>query len=292
MKRCSNPRGFLNAVGVAGLEIGSAGAPRLWAVEPVNGAPHAEEIGWRLGCHAYSFNRFTLFDAIERTACLGLRSIEAYEGQKLSNYWPNVFVTEALPGDVRKSLKQKLADSGAQLACDFADNESRAVFEFTKEMDAETLVTEPRGSFDTLDKLCAEYEINVAIANHAKPTTYWSPDIVLKVCQGRSKRFGASADTAHRMRSGLNPTECLRKLEGRIISVHFRDMNEARMNGHDVPFGSGACDVKGMLAESYRQEIKAVFSIEYGYNVENNLPEIARCIRLFDETAAELVAKG
>ena len=112
MKRCLNRRGFLNAVGVAGLEIGLAGAPRLWAAEPVHGAPHAEKIGWRLGCHAYSFNRFTLFDAIEKTACLGLRSIEAYEGQKLSNYWPNVFVTEALPGDLRKSLKQKLADSG------------------------------------------------------------------------------------------------------------------------------------------------------------------------------------
>jgi sugar phosphate isomerase/epimerase len=290
MKQSLNRRGFLYAAG-GGIGLAGMGVARLSAAEAAQSAPNAEKMGWRLGCHAYSFNRFTLFDAIEKTAFLGLHYIEAYEGQKLSRDRPNVVVTEALPADLRKALKQKLADSGVKLVCYFADNESRGVFEFAKDMGAETLVTEPRGNFDALDKLCAKYEINLAIANHAKPTAYWRPEAVLKACQGRSKRMGASADTAHWMRSGLNPTECLRDLEGRIVSFHFRDINEAGMNGHDVPFGSGVCDVKGMLAEIDRQRIKAVFSIEYGYNVENNLPEIARCIKCFDETAAELAAK-
>ena len=41
--------------------------------------------GWRLGTQAYSFNRYTFFEAIEKTASLGLDWIEAYPGQTLSD---------------------------------------------------------------------------------------------------------------------------------------------------------------------------------------------------------------
>ena len=78
--------------------------------------------------------------------------------------------------------------------------------------------------FDAIDKLCAEFDINLAIHNHPQPSHYWNPDTVLKVCKDRSKRIGACADTGHWLRSGLNPLECLKKLEGRIISLHFKDL--------------------------------------------------------------------
>ena len=94
------------------------------------------------------------------------------------------------------------------------------------------------------------------------------------------------------MRSGLNPVECLKKLEGRIISFHFKDLNEAALQAHDVPWGTGVCDVKGMLTEIRRQRLKAVFSIEYEYNWENSLPEIAQCVEYFDKVAAELAAQS
>ena len=146
------------------------------------------------------------------------------------------------------------------------------MFEFAKDMGIETLVSEPdEDAFDTLDKLCEEYGINVAIHDHPKPSHYWNPDTVLKVCQGRSKRIGACADTGHWVRSGLNPIECLKKLEGRIICFHFKDLNKLGPDAHDVPWGTGVCDVKGMLAEIHRQKLKAVFSIEYEYNWEQLL---------------------
>ena len=132
--------------------------------------------------------------------------------------------------------------------------------------------------------------INVAIHDHPKPSHYWNPDTVLKVCQGRSQRIGACADTGHWARSGLNPIECLKKLKGRIISFHFKDLNKLGPDAHDVPWGTGVCDVKGMLAEIRRQKIKAVFSIEYEYNWGNALPEIAQSVAYFDKVAAELAA--
>ena len=38
---------------------------------------------WRLGMQAYSFNRFTFYEAVDKTRALGMRYIEAYPGQRL-----------------------------------------------------------------------------------------------------------------------------------------------------------------------------------------------------------------
>ena len=107
-----------------------------------------------------------------------------------------------------------------------------------------------------LDKLCEEYDLKLAIHDHPKPTRYWNPDFVLRVCRDRSHRIGACADTGHWMRSGLNPVECLKKLEGRLISFHFKDLNKAGGDAHDVPWGTGACNVPAMLAERIGRESK------------------------------------
>jgi sugar phosphate isomerase/epimerase len=92
------------------------------------------------------------------------------------------------------------------------------------------------------------------------------------------------------MRSGLIPVECLKKLEGRIISFHLKDLNQMG-GGHDVPWGTGKADMKAILTEILRQGVKAVFSIEYEHNWDNSVPEIAQCVEYFDKTAAELAAK-
>ena len=105
--------------------------------------------------------------------------------------------------------------------------------------------------------------------------------------KGCSERVGACADTGHWNRSGLVPVECLRKLEGRIVSLHFKDLNQ-KGGGHDVPWGTGVCDVRAMLTELRRQKFKGVFSIEYEHNWQNSLPEIKQCVEFFNQVAAEI----
>ena len=121
-----------------------------------------------------------------------------------------------------------------------------------------------------------------------KPSRYWNPDTELEAFKGHSKRIGACCDTGHWLRSGVNQLEALKKLEGRIISFHFKDLNEAKIGGHDVPWGTGVGDVKALLAEIKRQNVKAVFSIEYEHNWTNSVPEIAQCVEYFDKMAVEL----
>ena len=221
------------------------------------GAPNAEKLGCALGCQAWTLHQFTLFEAIDKVASLGLHYIEPCGGQKLSKDLPDVVMGVELPADVRKAVKRKLADSDVKLVNYGVvilwkdEAESRKTFEFAKDMGVETLVAEPeKDAFDTVEKLCEEYGINVALHNHPRTSpwpAYWSPDIVLEYCQGRSKRIGACADTGHWSRSDLNPMECLKKLEGRIVSFHFKDLNQLGPDAHDVPWGTGVCDAKGLL---------------------------------------------
>jgi sugar phosphate isomerase/epimerase len=280
-----NRRTFLKTAAV--MAAGGGVSLPLRAADDAKGAPHADKLGWRLGCQAWTFNRGTFYEAMDHTAALGLHFLEAYPGQKLSADRPDQKVGPGLSAEARQEVKKRLADKGLKLVNFGVGPADKAAFEFAKDMGIETLVSEPPfDAFDTLDKLCEEYQINVALHDHPRPSRYWNPDIVLKACQGHSKRIGACCDTGHWMRSDIKPVEALKKLEGRIISFHLKDLNEYGMKAHDVPWGTGRGDVKGMLAEVKRQGIKPVFSMEYEHRF--TMPELAQCVAYFDQVAAEL----
>ena len=264
------------------------------------GAPNAEKLGWRLGSQAYTFRDFSFFEAVDKNVALGLKVIEAYPGQKLSPEKPDVKFDHEMSEETMAAVKAKLASAGVTLVnygvVGIPNDEAKAriVFDFAKKMGIETIVSEPDAeTFALLDKLTEEYKINVALHNHPKSpfTKYWDYKTVLKNCEGHSKRIGACADTGHWMRSGINPLEAIKALEGRIISFHFKDLNEFGKNTPkviDVPWGTGKADVKALLTEIKRQGLKGVFSIEY----ENNTPELmanmTQCVAFFDKTATEL----
>ncbi len=253
---------------------------------------------WRLGMQAYSFNRFTFFEAVDKTRALEMKYIEVYPGQTLSKEKSDVRTSHDMSSADRKLMLQKLDEAGVKLTnygvVSLPNNEAecRKVFNFAKEMGIETIVSEPpEDAFELIDKLCEEYKINVAIHNHPKPSHYWDPDTVLKVCKGRSGRIGACADTGHWMRSGVNPLEAIKKLgaEKRIISLHFKDLNEfGNPKAHDVIWGTGLADAGAILTELARQDFKGVFSIEYEYNWLDSMPEISGCVAFFRKTAAAL----
>lgn len=221
--------------------------------------------------------------------------IEAYPGQKLSTEQPDLRFDDGLAPAARKEVLKHLADLGARVinfgvvGLSKDETASRRVFDFAKQMGIQTIVAEPlEDAFDTLEKLCDEYGINVALHNHPEPSKYWNPDKVLEVCRGRSRRIGACADTGHWMRSNINPLDAIRKLEGRIISFHFKDLNQYGKAAHDVPWGTGKANVRALLQEVHRQKFKGVFSIEYEYHWHDSLPEIGQSVKYFDQVASEL----
>lgn len=255
--------------------------------------------GWKQSVQAYSFNKFTFYESIDKAATIGLKYIEAYPWQKLSKSHGDIKTSPDMPADVRLELKKKLASAGIKLInygvveLPNDEEECRKVFDFAKDMGIETIVSEP--PFDALsmiDKLCQEYRIKVALHNHPKPSIYFDPETVLKACQGKSKWIGACADSGHWIRSGFDPVESLKKLEGRIITFHFKDMNKYDMKAHTVIWGTGVADVEGMLTELHRQGFTGVMSNEYEHNWLNSVPDIKACLDYYKPIAAKLKNSG
>jgi len=250
--------------------------------------------GWKLGVQTWSFRKFTLFEAIDKTRSLGLDAIQAFPGQQISKEI-DVQFGHGLTAKQRQQVKAKLQETNMSIVAfgvvGIPENEAEArkLFEFAKEMGIGTLTSEPKAEqFDLIDNLCREYQIKLAIHNHPKPSHYWNPDTVLQMCEGRSEWIGACTDVGHWVRSGLDPIECLKKLEGRIHDIHIKEIDQ----GQDVVWGTGQGRIKGILDELHKQGYQGTFSIEYEHNWDNNVPEIRKSVAYFNSVASQLKPTG
>ena len=254
--------------------------------------------GWLLGAQAWTFSKLTLLETIDQCAALGIEYLEAYPGQKVSPDGDAKF-QPGCPDDVQELVKAKLAETGVKLVqlgvIGLPNNEdgARKVFEFAKGFGIQTLTSEPpEAALPMLDKLCEEYDMRIAIHDHPNPSHYWNPQIVLDAVKDCSPRIGACADTGHWARSGLDPVECLQQLEGRIVSLHFKDINEVGNKGaHDVPWGTGACNAEALLKELQRQGFKGLFSIEYEKKDADLVTNVAKCVEWFHATTDKLAVE-
>ena len=278
------------------LAVGILIVSNAWA-QAQRDTSSAGQLGWQLAVHSYTFQKFSIFDAIDKSAALGVKYMSISGGVMLDG--TNRLTTVELSDQQRAAIDRKLRADGfgnfvnigvVQLPADEA--KSRQVFEFARKWGINVLVAEPApDALDTVEKLCEEYNIKVAIHDHPKPSHYWNPDTVLAAIKGRPM-IGACADVGHWIRSGLDPLACIKKLEGHIICLHFKDLNEMGSKAHDVPWGTGVGKSRQIMEELKRQHFHGAFCVEYEYHWENSSPEIAQCVEFFNSTCDELVAES
>jgi sugar phosphate isomerase/epimerase len=245
--------------------------------------------GFFIGCQAWTWNNFTVFEAIEKTAQAGGKVIEFFPGQKLSKEEPNVSWDQNASPETIQKVKDKLAEYHIR-AVNFGVTgiskdpaEARKLFEFAKTMGLRAITTESVDAIDTFEPLVKEYDIMVAFHDHPKQPNnpgyrMWDPNYILSVVKNRDRRIGSCADTGHWVRSGLHPIDCLKILKGHIISSHLKDLNEMGPGAHDVPYGEGVSDVPGILDELKRQGFDGNISVEYEYQMDRSMPMVAQCI--------------
>jgi sugar phosphate isomerase/epimerase len=261
--------------------------------ESVNAAPIPDDSrigGFAIGCQAYTFNRFSVFEAIEKTEAAGGKVIEFYPGQKLSQEEPNARWDHNASDEVIQKVKEKLAKHNIRpvnygvVGIPKDEAAARKIFEFAKKLNLYGVTTESADAIDTIDKLVKEFDIRVGFHDHPKRPNdpnykMWDPNYILSLVKDRDPRVGSCADTGHWVRSGLKPVDCLRILKGRIISSHLKDLNEfGKTSAHDMPFGSGVSDIPAILDELKSQGFQGNISIEYEYNWDYSVPEVAQCI--------------
>jgi sugar phosphate isomerase/epimerase len=243
----------------------------------------------RLALQTWSFNKFSFEEAIKFASEMGFKYIEMYPGQKISNGSDGNthFTTSKENREKIKSILETYQVGLIQygvVSCKSAD-EWIQLFEFAREMGIETINSEPEFEyFPLLDSLTNTYGINLAVHNHAKPTIYWDPQIVLDQIKNYGPRIGVCGDNGHWMRSGLDPVESLKKVEGRLLGMHLKDMNVFNnLEAHTMSIGTGVLDLSALVAELKRQNFSGVLTIENEYNWENPQDDIKTSLKNVSE---------
>lgn len=244
--------------------------------------------GMLLGVQAWTFTRYTAMEAVEKAAAAGATNIELFPGQNLGTDFPGVKIGPDMGQAATDAFRKHLAKYGVSVVAygvvgiDKDETSARMLFSWAKSLGIGILNTESVDAIDTMDKMVKEFDMRVGFHDHPKTNNpaykMWDPNYIYQLVKNHDKRIGSCADTGHWVRSGIKPVDALRMLHGRVVSSHLKDLNVFSPDGHDVPFGTGVSDVKGILDELHREGFRGSVSIEYEYNWETSVPEVGQCI--------------
>lgn len=252
---------------------------------------------WKLAVQSYTFHKFTLMEALDKVKELGVPYIEVYPGHRLGAGFGDLSFLPSLSIDVQKRIVAEAKKRGVKIIAMgvVVLNETReweSYFSFAKKMGMEYITAEPAiQDWNIVEGLVKKYDIKLAVHNHPKPSLYWNPTDLLQVISKRDKRIGACADVGHWKREGLEPLACLKTLNGRILSLHFKDITNAKVAGHEMPdtiWGTGILPIKDLLYELKRQQFNGTLAIEYENNWNNSVPDIKKNLNYYYAVLKEI----
>jgi sugar phosphate isomerase/epimerase len=249
--------------------------------------------GFKLGVQMWTFKQFSFADALDKVDSAGIKNIEAFIGQTLGAGMEGKYGLD-MTKETRDKLKKLLEKKGIHIVAMGVivpknKGEWIKTFELAKDMGLSYITAEPiKTQWDMVDSLAGVYGIPVAIHDHPKPNVYWSPDSVLAAIQGHS-HIGSCADVGHWARNGLNPVDCLKKLQGHIIGVHLKDIVKFDdPKARDTVVSKGVVDFPAVLAELKRQNFTGMLSIEHESNWYHNLPDVIFTRNYYDSLVKKL----
>lgn len=239
----------------------------------VSVSTHAGRKDWKIGLQCYTFNHLTLVETIDYAAVTGIKHLEVYPGQVLGAGFEGK-LHHSMSAPERIKLQELLKDKGISLVsygCVKGADEAewRSIFDFARMMGIQYIISEPpQEHMELLDKLTEEYGIGVGVHNHRTPT----PDEVAKLLDGRSDRISIAPDNGHWTRAGFDNIASLKKFEGRIVSIHLKDLNTKKQ---DVPYGEGQSPIAGILEYLDKVDYKGNVIIEYESG--NEIEQVKKC---------------
>ena len=248
---------------------------------------------WKLGVQMWTFRMFSFTDALNKVDSAGIKNIEAFWGQALGGSMKDTFGIN-MSAESKAKLKDLLKAKGISIVAmgviaPGTNEEWIKAFDLAKEFGLSYITCEPRDDqWNMVDSMSGVYGIKIAIHDHPKPNHYWSPDSVLAAAQGHPN-IGSVADVGHWARNGLNPVDCLKKLEGHVYGVHLKDIKVFdNPQAEDTAVSHGVIDFPAIFAELKRQHFSGMLSIEQESNWLHSLPDVMATKKYFEEQVAKL----
>ncbi len=271
------------------LLAAGAGAAALSAIGWPRAARADSKPGFVLGIQSYSLRSFPVDKALDDIKELGLHTVEFFEAH----------LSVGSTQEQIDQMKEKLAKRDIKLLAHGVngfgkDHEAnRRVFEFAKKAGIRNISADPSpDAFDSLDKLVEEYDVRIAIHNHGPGARYNKVEDVLKAIQGHDKRIGACADLGHYIRSGEDPVNVIRLLEGRLYGIHLKDFDAQKGDAKGVILGKGHLDVLEVFKALKKVNFPAdgALSIEYEEHADNPMPDLRECVAIAREAEKKAAA--
>lgn len=249
-------------------------------------APAQDTSGLELGLQAWTFNRNTFAETVEQAHRLDLKYLQAYPRQPLGGGLEGKF-EPTMNAETQAKVLALLKENGVELVSFGvvrAEDEAgwKQLFEFAKTMGIKDLTVEPKADvLPLLDKLSKEYGVTVSIHNHGG-----NLEERLEQLKPYGANMGLCADTGHWVRNGREPISSLKLAQGRILSLHLKDMSEATKEGHTVPYGTGISKLAEQMAELKNQGFNGVAFIEYEHKTPELDNNVQKCVEFFRSTVA------
>jgi inosose dehydratase len=285
-------RRFLQSTAAA---LGTAAVPTLGESAAVQQNPDPLG-GFTVGVQSYSYRQFTFERALEQIQNLGLRYVELYRG-----HVPTTATEEQLRAARTLCEKYRITPIAFGVERFTKDHEAnRRLFEFGRRLGVRYLSADPTpDSFDSLDKLVAEFNIGIAIHPHGpidggkRLHPWYSAEAIMKGVRDRHRLIGSCLDTGHLIRCAQNPfnekldsAQQIRVMGARNFGLHLKDHDNERRT--DVVFGRGVLNVQSVLRALREVKFQGYISIEYEANATNPTPDIRACMDVFREAVRKL----
>ncbi len=250
-------------------------------------AASAEEI--KLAVQAYTFRDRSFAETVETAKRLGIENIEMYGGQKLGGDMEGTTDFMKITPKTTRKLKKFLKGAGVKVVSygvtgpkDEAQWDKLA--KFAKVIGIKTIqveISKDRQKFDLAEKMAGKHDLTIAIHNHRQD--FGEPEGILAQLEGRGPRVGAGCDIGHWMRRGVVPLEGVKKLKGKFVTMHLVDVEKIVTNGRsrDVPYGTGAGNLKAVMDELKSQGFKGYVTCEYEHMSPTLEKEVGECAEWF-----------
>lgn len=242
---------------------------------------------WQTGIALYSFNHFPFPATLDMAKKAEAKNVEGFFFHNLGEEFDNRGVSELSDGELDK-MKEMLVERELAMSSMYAGgttvDEWIRMYEIGERLGLEFLVGEPEPEhWDLLDSLGRATGLKMAIHEHAKGSSrFWHPDSVLLALKGR-QTFKACGDLGHWVRSGLDPVECLQKLEGHLVGIHAKDLDEfGNLEANDVKLSTGVIDYPAVIKELNRQEFEGPIYVECEHDWENNFEDVRYAVEYLE----------
>lgn len=283
-------RQFLTSAAVSAAGVGLMRSETLFAGERIGFGNSVDPFGgFPIGVQSYSLREFSFSEAVRHIQGLGLHFVELY-----SKHLPLDASAEQIQStlELLRSADIRLVAHGVNdFSKDHAAN--RRLFEFARNAGFRNITANPQhDSFDSLDQLCAEFDIRICIHNHGPGALYDKISDVVTAVKDRHPNIGACIDTGHFIRSAEDPVQAVYDLRGRVFALHVKDEAEQRPDSHNVVIGTGHLDLVGLFKALRDVSFPAdgSISLEYEAKPENPIEDMRECLEQAKRAIAQLPA--